>query len=94
MNVRFTALLMTSLAGLMLTGQTLAAPRFPEGDWLAAREERDYGRRDERETRNDKRREDRKAEEKPAEKDREHGYGYGYERRSSHPQQPDDRGRR
>ncbi len=93
MKARSTALLMTSLACLILSGQALATPRFPDGDWLAAREERDYGNRKERETRNDKKQEGRKADEKANEKDREQGFGYGYERRSSRPQY-DDRGRR
>ena len=93
MNKRFTALLMASLAGLMLSSEVLATPRFLDGEWLAAREEREYGKREEREARKNNKREDRRSEERAEDKERERGYGYGYERRSLRPQH-DDRGRR
>jgi hypothetical protein len=94
MNARFSALLITSLAGLMLSGQALANPRFPEGDWLAAREARSYGWQEEREARKADREQDRKEKRKMIqEENRERGYGYGYERRNPQPGQ-DDRGRR
>ena len=93
MNRRLTALLMASLAGLMLAGEVLAAPRFLDGEWLAARQEREYGKREEREARKQRRQEDRRSEERAEDKERERGYGYGYERRSLRPQH-DDRGRR
>lgn len=94
MKTRFTVLLMASLASLMVSGQALAAPRFLDGDWLAAREEREYGRQEEREARKQERRTDRQRAEKPEGDERQHGYGYGYERRSLRPQEPDDRRRR
>ena len=94
MNTRFSALLIASLAGLMLSGQTLAGPRFPDGAWLAAQEERDYGRQQEREARKARKQPDKKSEQKAEDQDRDRGYGYGYERRSLQPNQYDDRGRR
>ena len=98
MNARFSALLIASLAGLMLSGPVLAEPRFMDRDFrdFSAREdrgmERDFGRRDEREARKAQKQQDRKNERK-ADQEQERGYGYGYERRNPH-HGHDDRGRR
>ena len=93
MNTRFSALLIASLAGLMLSGEALAGPRFPDGQWLAAQDERDYGRQQDREARKARKQPDKKSAQKAEDQDRERGYGYGYERRNLPPQY-DDRGRR
>lgn len=94
MNTRFSALLIASVAGLMLSGPVLAAPRFLDGEWIAAREEREYGKQEDREARKGKKQSAKKDGQKAEDEDRERGYGYGYERRSSRPHQYDDRGRR
>ncbi len=94
MNTRLTTLLMLALTGLMIVGQADASPRYLDGDWIAARDDREYGRQEEREARRAKRQEERKQADKPRDDEREHGFGYGYERRTVRPQQPDDRGRR
>ena len=97
MNVRFSALLIASLAGLMLSGQVLASPRFMDRDFreFSAREdrmERDFGRWDEREARKAQKQQEKKNE-RNADQEQERGYGYGYERRNRQ-HGNDDRGRR
>lgn len=93
MNTRLSALLIASLTGLMLSGPALAGPRFLDGEWLAAKDERDYGKQQERDTHKAKKQPEKKSGQKAEDEDRERGYGYGYERRSLKPQN-DDRGRR
>ncbi|MEW6131720.1 MAG: hypothetical protein AB1591_00950 [Pseudomonadota bacterium] len=98
MNAGFTVLLTASLASLMLSGQAAAGPRYADRDFMQfsaqqARIERDYGKRDEREMHGNNRSQDRKGERKMDESGREHGYGYGYERRYPQPRH-DERGRR
>lgn len=98
MNTRFSALLIASLAGLMLSGSVLASPGFMGGDFMefsvrADRGEREFGKREERDARNDNRQQDDKGERKAEEQERERGYGYGYERRNPQPRH-DGRGRR
>lgn len=94
MNTRFSALLIASLAGLMLSGPVLAGPRFPDGEWLATRDERDSGKQEGRDARKAKKQPDKKSGQKSEDGNRDPGYGYGYERRSLQPNQYDDRGRR
>lgn len=98
MNARFSALLVASLAGLVLAGQAHAGPRFMDGGFYEFsaqndRSERAFGKREEREMRRVNRQQEKKGERKAEEKERERGYGYGYERRNPHPQH-DDHGRR
>lgn len=93
MSTRFSALLIASLAGLMLAGPALAGPRFIDGGWLAAKDERDYGKQEDREARKAKKQPAKKDGRKAEDEDRERGYGYGYERRNPQPRY-DDRGRR
>lgn len=97
MNARFSSLLITSLAGLMLSGQAAAGPRhidssFPQFLANESQAERDYGKREEREMHKTNRQPGKKAERKAEGTQRERGYGYGYERRYSQPQH-DERGR-
>lgn len=99
MSTRFSALLIASLAGLMLSGPVLASPRFLDRDFLefSVRNDRgadrDFGSLEDRETRKAERQRDRKGERRAEEQERERGYGYGYERRNRQHGQ-DDRGRR
>lgn len=98
MNTRFTALLLAGLAGLMLSGQASADPRFMDRDFSGSyvseeRVDREYGKREERDARKVNRKRDRKNERKAEDQEHDRGYGYGYERRNPHPIQ-DDRGRR
>lgn len=98
MNARFSALLIASLTGLVLSGQAAASPRFMDRDFYEfsvqnERGEREFGKREEREMRKANRQQQRKGERKAEEQERERGYGYGYERRNPHPGH-DDRGRR
>lgn len=97
MRTHFSKLLIAGLAGLMLSGQAFASPRFMDGGFVdfsisQERIEREYGKRDEREARKGNRKQERKEERKADEREHERGYGYGYERRN-HPQRQDDRGR-
>lgn len=97
MNPRFSALLIANLAGLMLSGQVLAEPRFMERDFrdFSVREdrtERDFGKWQEREVNKSPKQPEKKAGRK-SDEEQERGYGYGYERRNPQPRQ-DDRGRR
>jgi hypothetical protein len=94
MNTRFSALLMASLTGLMLSSPVLAGPFPLNGEWIVARDERDSGKQEERDAGKAKKQPDKKAGQKTEDEDRERGYGYGYERRSLQPSQYDDRGRR
>jgi hypothetical protein len=87
MNARFSALLMACLAGLAFAGPVLAGPRFPDGEWLAARDNRDPARQEERDARKSRKQADRKPAQRGAEEDRTRGYGYGYERRNPQPRQ-------
>lgn len=98
MNARFSALLIASLAGLVLSEQAAASPRFMDRGFYEfsvqdEREAREFGKREEREMRKANRQQQRKDERKAEEQERERGYGYGYERRNPHPGH-DDRGRR
>lgn len=98
MNARFSALLIASLAGLMLSGQAAAGPRYMDKGFQhfsvsEDRVERDYGKREDREMHKPSRSPGKKGERKADEAEHERGYGYGYERR--YPQQRnDERGRR
>jgi hypothetical protein len=90
MNTRFSALLIASLTGLMLSGQVAASPRFMDRNFLEFsvrddRAEREFGKQEEREMRKANRQQDRKNERKIEDQERERGYGYGYERRNPHP---------
>jgi hypothetical protein len=98
MNARLSALLIAGLAGLVLSGQAAAGPRFLDRDFLEfsvrdERAEREFGKREEREMRKANRQQDKKGGGKAEEQEGERGYGYGYERRQPHPGH-DDRGRR
>jgi len=98
MSTRFSALLIASLAGLVLSGQAAASPRFMDRDFYEfsaqnERGEREFGKREEREMRKANRQQEKKGERKAEEQERERGYGYGYERRNPHPGH-DDRERR
>jgi hypothetical protein len=98
MNARFSALLIASLTGLILSGQAAASPRFMDGDFYEfsvqnERGEREFGKREERQMRKANRQQEKKDGRKAEEQERERGYGYGYERRNPHPGH-DDRGRR
>lgn len=98
MNARFSALLIASLAGLVLSGQAAASPRFMDRDSYEfsvqnERGEREFGKREQHEMRKANRQQERKGERKAEEQERERGYGYGYERRNRQGGH-DDRGHR
>ena len=98
MNTRFSALLIASLAGLVLSGPVLASPRFMDSGLpdFSAREDRsgarDFGKLEEDEMRKGDRQQE-KDERRVENPERERGYGYGYERRNPQPRH-DGRGRR
>jgi hypothetical protein len=95
MNTRFSASLIIGFAGLMLSGQALASPRFVDSGFFVRDDNavREFGRQEDREARKDRRQADRQDERKTKEEDRERGFGYGYERRNPQPGH-NDRGRR
>jgi hypothetical protein len=95
MSIRISALLVTSLAGLMLAGQASASPGFLDSRFFVRDDNavREFGRQEDREARKDRRQTDRQDKRKAKDENRERGFGYGYERRNPQPGH-DDRGRR
>ena len=107
MNIRFSSLLITSLAGLMLAGPAAAGPRYMDSEIFVLSEARneqalpDFGSKgEERKPGKANRKQDKKGERKAEEQQLERDYGYGYERRYEQPErrfeQPErgDHGRR
>lgn len=97
MKTRLSALLITSIAGLALSGPVLADPKVMDGDFfmLAARDdqaERSYRKQGQREMRRENRRHE-KNDGNAGNGQQDRGYGYGYERRYPQPRKDGD-GRR